>query len=120
MSFMFGAQFPALRPRRLRRSPLLRQLVSETELSASRLILPLFARPGKGERIAVKSMPGVFQLSVDEIVKESADAVAAGIPGVLLFGLPESKDEQASGAYASNGIVQQAVRAIKKEFPDLL
>jgi porphobilinogen synthase len=98
----------------------LRQLVSETDLAASRLILPLFARAGTGVRIPVNSMPGVFQLSPDEIVKEAADAVACGIPGVLLFGIPDVKDEKASGAYDPKGIVQETIRLIKKEFPQLL
>ncbi|HEY1170597.1 MAG TPA: porphobilinogen synthase [Verrucomicrobiae bacterium] len=112
--------FPALRPRRLRQSPALRRLVRETWLSADQLILPLFARSGKKVRQPIGSMPGVFQLSVDELVKEAAAAYADGVPAVLLFGIPDAKDTKASGAYAKNGIVQQAVRALKKELPDLL
>ncbi len=113
-------QFPSFRPRRLRKSPALRQLVRETRLSAQQLVLPFFVRPGKKIRQPVNSMPGVFQLSIDELLKETEIAWKAGVPAVLLFGIPDSKDEKASGAYAKNGIVQQAVRALKKEFPKLL
>lgn len=112
--------FPAYRPRRLRQSPGLRRMVAETQLSAHQLVLPLFARTGKQERRPIGAMPGVFQLSVDELVKDATAAHAAGVPAVLLFGIPDAKDEKASGAYARNGIVQQAVRALKKELPDLL
>ena len=112
--------FPAYRPRRLRQSPVLRRMVAETQLSAHQLVLPLFARTGKQERRPIGAMPGVFQLSVDELVKDATAAHAAGVPAVLLFGIPDAKDEKASGAYARNGIVQQAVRALKKELPDLL
>ena len=117
---MITGKFPEYRPRRLRGSPALRALVRETELSARQLILPLFARAGRKVRQPIGSMPGCFQLSVDELVKESVAAHADGVPAVLLFGIPETKDEKASGAYASNGIVQQAVRALKKELPNLL
>jgi porphobilinogen synthase len=120
MQFQIGARFPALRPRRLRSSPALRQLVSEHELSASKFILPLFARSGNGVRVPVPSMPGVYQLSPDEVLKEAAEAVACGIPGVLLFGIPETKDDQASGAYDPEGIVQRTIRLLKKQFPELL
>ena len=92
----------------------------ETRLSPDQLILPLFARTGRKVRQPVKSMPGVFQLSVDEVLHEAERAFIAGVPAVLLFGLPAAKDERASGAYAKNGIVQQAVRALKKELPELL
>ena len=119
MSVITGS-FPEYRPRRLRNSPALRALVRETDLSVRQLILPLFARGGKKVRQAISSMPGCFQLSVDELVKECEGAHAAGVPAVLLFGIPEGKDEKASGAYAANGIVQRAVRAIKKELPELL
>ena len=112
--------FPAYRPRRLRQSPGLRRMVAETQLSSHQLVLPLFARTGKQERRPIGAMPGVFQLSVDELVKDATAAHAAGVPAVLLFGIPDAKDEKASGAYARNGIVQQAVRALKKELPDLL
>ena len=113
-------QFPAYRPRRLRASPALRRLVTETRLSRDQLVLPLFARPGRKIRQAVGSMPGVFQLSPDELVKEAARAREAGVPAVLLFGIPDRKDAQASGAYARNGIVQQTVRLLKRQLPDLI
>src|SRR5215471_6392570 len=112
--------FPVYRPRRLRQSPALRQLVAETQLNTSQLVLPLFARPGKKIRQPVGSMPGVFQLSPDEIVREATTAFELGIPAVLLFGIPDKKDDKASGAYAKNGIVQQATRLLKKELPELL
>ncbi len=95
-------------------------MVRETQLSASQLVLPLFVRAGRKLRRPIQAMPGVFQLSPDELVKEAAAAYAAGVPAVLLFGIPEVKDAKASGAYAKNGIVQQAVRQLKKELPDLL
>jgi porphobilinogen synthase len=108
------------RPRRLRRSAALRSLVRETRLSPDNFLYPLFAVTGEGRRKEVGSMPGVFQLSVDEIVKEAAAAKADGVPGVLLFGLPESKDEAGSGAADPEGPVQSAVRALKKAVPGLL
>jgi porphobilinogen synthase len=113
-------QFPSYRPRRLRQSPALRRMVSETHLSVAQLVLPLFARAGRKLRRPIAAMPGVFQLSPDEIVKEAAQAYALGVPAVLLFGIPESKDAKASGAYAKNGIVQQTVRLLKRELPELL
>jgi porphobilinogen synthase len=112
--------FPVSRPRRLRTSPALRKLVAETSLNVSSLVLPLFARSGRKVRIPTVSMPGVFQLSPDEIVREAAAAHALGVPAVLLFGIPDKKDTKASGAYAKNGIVQQTVRLLKKELPSLL
>ena len=114
------AQFPALRPRRLRQSPALRRLVAETHLCADQLVLPLFARAGRKLRREIGAMPGVFQLSPDEVLREASRAHEAGVPAVLLFGLPERKDAKASGAYARNGIVQQTVRLLKKELPSLL
>ena len=114
------AHFPALRPRRLRRTPALRSLVAETRLNTNQLILPLFARPGRKLRREVTSMPGVFQLTPDQLLAEATKAHAAGVPGVLLFGIPDKKDTKASGAYASRGIVQQTVRLLKKELPSLL
>ena len=119
MNSPFG-QFPAYRPRRLRHTPALRRLVTETRLSVEQLVLPLFAVPGKKVRRAVASMPGVFQLSVDELVKEAARAHALGVPAVLLFGIPEAKDARASGAYAKTGIVPRAVRDLKRALPELL
>jgi porphobilinogen synthase len=113
-------QFPATRLRRLRQSPALRRLVGETHLSASQLVLPLFVRPGRRLRQPVDAMPGVFQLSPDQLVREAARAHALGVPAVLLFGIPSRKDARASGAYAANGIVQQAIRLLKKELPQLL
>src|SRR5271170_5923231 len=113
-------QFPDYRPRRLRTSPALRRLVAETSLNVSSLVLPLFARSGKKLRRAVAAMPGVFQLSPDEILREAAAAHALGVPAILLFGIPDKKDAKASGAYAKNGIVQQTVRLLKKELPSLL
>jgi porphobilinogen synthase len=113
-------EFPIYRPRRLRQSAALRRLVAETHLSASQLVLPLFARSGRKLRLPINSMPGVFQLSPDELLREAARAHALGVPAVLLFGIPDKKDAQASGAFAKNGIVQQTVRLLKKELPSLL
>lgn len=112
--------FPNYRPRRLRGSAAIRRLVQETRLHADQLVLPLFVRPGSKVRQAVASMPGVWQLSIDQILKETEAAMQAGVNAVLLFGIPSRKDEKASGAFAKNGIVQKAVRALKKAFPDLL
>ena len=112
--------FPVSRPRRLRQSPALRRLVAETRLSVEQLVLPLFARFGKKLRRPIEAMPGVFQFSPDELVREAARAHALGVPAVLLFGIPDQKDGKASGACAKNGIVQQTVRLLKKELPSLL
>ena len=120
MSLFPIGQFPAYRPRRLRESPALRRLVSETRLDAAQLVLPLFVRSGRKVRRQISSMPGVYQLSLDEMLREAGRAYRAGVPAVLLFGIPETKDERASEAYAAKGIVQQAVRFLKKELPDLL
>jgi porphobilinogen synthase len=106
--------FPANRMRRLRRTESLRNLVRETTLEPGDLIYPLFICPGKGVRNPVGSMPGVFNLSVDEAVREAEEAAKLGIGGLLLFGLPELKDEQGTGAWEENGIVQQALRALKQ------
>lgn len=108
------------RPRRLRRTEALRSMVRETHLAPESLVLPLFVCPGQRVRQEVNSMPGVHNLSVDEIEKEAAAAYKLGVRGVILFGLPESKDETASGAYHENGIVQQAVRAIRGSTPELI
>jgi porphobilinogen synthase len=108
------------RPRRLRRSAAIRSLVRETRLSADMFIYPLFVCSGEGQRREVASMPGVWQLSVDEAVREAAAAKADGVPGVLLFGLPDEKDTIGSAAYDPEAPVQSAVRAIKREVPDLL
>jgi porphobilinogen synthase len=112
--------FPLHRMRRLRASEALRNLVRETRLEPGQFILPLFAVPGEGVRREIGSMPGNYQLSVDEIVKECQQAQSLGIGGVILFGIPETKDELASGAYADDGIVQRAVRAVKQSIPQLL
>jgi porphobilinogen synthase len=114
------AAFPRCRPRRLRQSPALRRLVSETQLNVAQLVLPLFARAGRNVRRPINAMPGVFQLSPDEIVREAESAFEFGVPAVLLFGIPETKDAKASSAYAAKGIVQQTVRLLKRELPDLL
>jgi porphobilinogen synthase len=109
------------RSRRLRGSPALRAMVRETSLSIKDLVDPLFVVPGAGQsRRPISSLPGVAHLTVDALRAEAEQIAALGIPAVLLFGLPESKDEQASGAYASDGIVQRAVRALKRDNPDLL
>ena len=105
--------FPATRLRRLRRTEAIRSLVRETHLHPGALIYPLFICPGEGIRKEISSMPGIFNLSTDEAVKEAEECAALGIGGLLLFGLPAEKDEQATGAYAEDGIVQQSLRALK-------
>ena len=105
------------RPRRLRRTAALRGLVRETRLDPAQLVLPLFVRPGRGVRRPVGSMPGVVQTSVDELLRDAEAAVAAGVGGVLLFGIPDVKDDEGSMAWHEHGPVQEAVRALKREFP---
>ena len=117
---LHAGQFPDYRPRRLRSSAALRNLVRETRLGVEQLVLPLFVRAGRRLRQPVNSMPGVFQFSPDELLREAARAHALGVPAVLLFGIPDKKDAKASGAFAKNGIVQQTVRLLKKELPSLL
>jgi porphobilinogen synthase len=112
--------FPKYRLRRLRRTENLRRLVRETRLAVDDLIYPLFVVPGRSVRTPVPSMPGVYQLSVDELVKEAVETKALGIPAILLFGIPEAKDEAGSGAYAPDGIVQRAVREVKEKAGDLV
>jgi porphobilinogen synthase len=112
--------FPIHRLRRLRRTEALRSLVRETRLAPAQFILPLFVCPGEGVRREIGAMPGNYQLSIDQLVAECAEVHSLGIGGVMLFGLPDSKDEMASGAYDENGIVQRAIRAIRKETPKLL
>jgi porphobilinogen synthase len=112
--------FPVTRLRRLRRTAPLRNLVSETRLTPEAFVYPMFVCPGEGVRKEVRSMPGVCNLSVDEAVKEAREAHGLGVPAVILFGLPDKKDEVATGAWADDGIVQQAARAIKREVPELL
>jgi porphobilinogen synthase len=114
------AQYPVVRHRRLRYNPLVRDMVRETVLTKNDLIYPLFVVPGTKIKNPVKSMPRVFQLSIDELVKECKEVRDLGIPAVILFGIPDHKDEVGSGAYDANGIIQQAVRAIKAEVKDLL
>ncbi|KAF0159016.1 MAG: porphobilinogen synthase [Syntrophaceae bacterium] len=113
-------QFPEYRGRRLRKNDNLRRLVRETKLSVDNLVYPLFAVPGKSVKKPINSMPGQFQLSVDYIAKEAREAFELGIPAVLLFGIPAKKDESGTGAFAKDGIVQQAVKRIKNEVPEIL
>ncbi|HEY7041510.1 MAG TPA: porphobilinogen synthase [Methylomirabilota bacterium] len=112
--------FPIYRPRRLRESPLLRSMVRETALRVDDFVYPLFAVHGRGVREPISSMPGQHRLSIDELLKECKDAASMGIPAVLLFGLPRDKDPRGTEAYAEDGIIQQAVRAVKDTIPDLL
>ena len=113
-------QFPEYRARRLRKNENFRRLIRETSLSVDDLVYPLFAVSGKSVKKPITSMPGQFQLSVDYIAKEAQKAHDVGIPAVLLFGIPAKKDEMATGAFAKDGIVQQAVARIKNEVPDIL
>jgi porphobilinogen synthase len=112
--------FPDYRPRRLRRTAALRAMVRETRLSPEQLILPLFVRSGTGVRQAVGSMPGCFQTSVDEMLKDARAAADAGVGGVLLFGIPDHKDAEGSSAWDDQGPVQEAVRALKRDLPQLV
>ena len=112
--------FPVTRLRRLRRTSQLRDLVRETRLTPDAFVYPMFVCPGEGVRKAVRSMPGVFNLSVDEAVKEAQEVHSLGVPSVILFGLPDKKDDVATGAWADDGIVQQAARALKHEVPELI
>jgi len=112
--------FPVTRMRRLRRTAEMRNLVCETRLTPDAFVCPMFVCPGEGIRKEVKSMPGVYNLSVDEAVKEAREVKSLGVPSVILFGLPDKKDEVATGAWAADGIVQKAARAIKREVPDVI
>ena len=112
--------YPTLRLRRLRYNPILRDMVRETHLNKSDLIYPLFVRPGENIKNEIKSMPGVYQMSLDILVKECKEVRDLGIPAVILFGIPEHKDERGSEAYAADGIIQRAIRAIKAEVKDLI
>ena len=114
------SDFPFLRMRRLRRTAALRRLVQEAHVSPSQLVWPLFVTHGKGVRKEVSSLPGVYQTSVDELVKDAQRAAKLGLGGLILFGLPAAKDPTGTEAYADEGIVQQAIRAVKKATPDLL
>jgi porphobilinogen synthase len=113
-------EFPAYRARRLRRTEALRRLVRETSLVPSQLVLPLFVRAGKGVRVPVAAMPGVAQTSIDEMLVDARAAAAVGVGGVLLFGIPDRKDATGSSAWDEDGPVQQAVRALKRECPELV
>ncbi len=112
--------FPVYRPRRFRRTENLRRMVRETRVSIDQLVYPLFVMPGSGLKNPVPSMPGVFQFSVDRLMDEVREVSRLKIPGVILFGIPSEKDERGSEAYADDAAVQQAVRAIKDAFPDLV
>jgi porphobilinogen synthase len=112
--------YPVYRPRRLRKTETLRRMVRETTLRVDDFIMPLFVGHGRGVREEIAPMPGNFRLSVDELVKEVKEVAALGIPGVILFGIPEAKDAYGSEAYASDGIIQQAIRAIKDSVSDLV
>ena len=112
--------FPDTRLRRLRQNEALRSLVRETRLTPESFVYPLFVCPGEGVRKPIGSMPGVFNLSVDEAVKEAREAFSFGVKALILFGLPETKDEGATGAWADDGIVQRATRAMKREVPGML
>ena len=112
--------FPTHRPRRLRSHPQLRRMVQENVLTTADLIYPLFAVPGEGFSKEVSSMPGVYQLSIDKIVEEAKEVYDLGIPAVILFGIPEDKDVDATGAWHDCGIVQKATEAVKKAVPDLV
>jgi porphobilinogen synthase len=114
------AVYPTKRLRRLRYSPVVRDMIRETTVTKNDFIYPLFVVPGKNIKKEVKSMPGNYQMSVDEIVKECKEIHSLGIPAIILFGIPDHKDEVGSGAYDPDGIIQQAIRAIKKEVKDLL
>ena len=113
-------QFPDYRPRRLRKNENFRRLIRETKLSVDNLIYPMFVVPGHKVKKPIASMPGNFQMSVDHIVREAVRMKELGIPAILLFGIPEKKDEIASGALAKDGIVQRAIRAIKEKVPEIL
>jgi porphobilinogen synthase len=116
----YGAAFPTARPRRLRRSPLIRAMVRETELNAADFIMPLFVRPGREGKREIPSMPGVFQWTVAAITREVENIAELGIPAVILFGIPEEKDPVGLENFAPDGIVQRAIRAIKKAVPELI
>src|SRR5437762_3026531 len=117
---MADSRFPATRLRRLRYHPAVRRLVQQTRLDPAQLILPLFARPGKGVRQPIASMPGQAQLSIDHIAEEAREAAKLGLGGIILFGIPAEKDPLGRDSYSDTGIVQQAVKAAKDAAPDLL
>jgi porphobilinogen synthase len=111
--------FPVHRPRRLRRNEVIRRMIRETSLSPADLIYPVFVCPGKGVRKEISAMPGCYQESVDEVVKNAKETLALGVPAMLLFGIPEHKDEQGSSAWDDHGPVQEAIRAIKDAVPEM-
>ena len=112
--------FPDYRPRRLRRNESFRRMIRETSLSVDNLIYPMFVVFGQGIRKPIASMPGIFQLSIDELIKEAREVLSLRIPAIMLFGIPEKKDEKASGAYDPNGIIQRAMKALKEKVPGLM
>ena len=114
------SSFPDLRLRRLRRTEILRNMFQETEVNVGDLICPVFVVEGKGKQEAVASMPGIFRYSPDLLAEEAKEIAELGLPGVILFGIPEHKDELGSGAYQPNGVIQQAIKVINKVVPDLL
>ena len=115
-----GGTFPSVRPRRLRRTAALRELVRETSLRPSDFVYPMFVTHGHDVRVPIDPMPGQAQISVDNLIKETAEAARLGIRAVLLFGLPASKDDRGSGAYDAQGIVQEAAAALKQALPDVV
>jgi porphobilinogen synthase len=115
----YKLSYPLIRPRRLRNTEVLRKMVRESTLAVDDLIYPAFVIFGENVRNPINSMPGIYQFSVDQLLEEAEKIVELGIPAILLFGIPEAKDSKASEAYNNNGIVQKAIRALKKEFPDL-
>src|SRR5437762_3015609 len=117
---MPNARFPTTRLRRLRYHPAVRRLLRETPIDPAKLILPLFARPGKGVKQPINSMPGQAQLSVDLVAEEARQAASLGLGGIILFGIPAEKDPHGRDSYSDSGIVQQAVKAAKDAAPDLL
>lgn len=112
--------FPEYRPRRLRRNSAFRALIRETELSAAQFVYPLFVMPGKNKREEISSMPGVFRITVDLLEKEAKECLALGVNSVILFGLPKTKDGVGSGAHDKNGIIQTAIREIKRKVPEMM
>jgi len=112
--------FPDYRPRRLRRNESFRRMIRETSLSVDHLIYPMFVVFGKGVRRPISSMPGIFQFSIDELIKEAREVLSLHIPAIMLFGIPDKKDDKASGAYDPNGIIQRAMKALKEKVPELI
>ncbi len=111
---------PSVRPRRLRRTPTLREMVRETAVQPSDFIYPLFIKHGRNERLPIRSLPGIAQLSIDEAIKEAREAHRLGVPSLILFGIPKTKDSVGSESYADDGIIQQAIRALKDAVPEMV